>query len=82
LRELRNKIPLNFTQFIILPENESRPKKRQRIVNNTNNSEDKDFDDFNFVQNYIKFHFSYPSNFSGKDKKNEKYRLRDWNNIL
>jgi hypothetical protein len=69
LRKLRNEIPLNFTQFIIFSEDESRPRKRQRIANNTNNSENKDFDDFNFVQNYIKFRFPHPPNFSGKDEK-------------
>jgi hypothetical protein len=69
LRELRNKIPLGFTQFTILSEDEFRPKKRRRNVSDTNNSENKNFDDSNFIQNYIKFRLSYPPNFSGKDKK-------------
>jgi uncharacterized membrane protein len=69
LRELRNKIPLSFTQFTILLENESRPRKRRRIASDTNNSENKDFDNSNFIQNYIKFRFSHLSNFSGKDEK-------------
>jgi hypothetical protein len=66
---LRNKVPLNFIQFTIFSEKEFRPKKRRQIISNTNDSEDKDFDDFNFDQNYIKFRFSHPSNFSGKDEK-------------
>jgi hypothetical protein len=69
LRELRDKIPLNFIQFTIFLENESRSKKRRRIISDTNNFENKDFDDFDFVQNYIKFRFSHPSNFSEKDEK-------------
>jgi hypothetical protein len=69
LRELRNEIPLNFIKFIIFSEDEFRSKKYRRIVSNINNFENKNFDDSNFVQNYIKFHFSHFSNFS---KKNEK----------
>jgi hypothetical protein len=49
LRELRDKILLNFIQFIIFSEDESRPKKCRRIVSNTNNSENENFDNFNFV---------------------------------
>jgi hypothetical protein len=66
---LRNEIPLNFIQFIIFSEDESRSRKRRRIANDINNSEDKDFDDSDFVQNYIKFRFSHFPNFSEKDKK-------------
>jgi hypothetical protein len=69
LRELRNKIPQNFTQFTIFFEDESRSKKRRRIISDTNNSENKNFDEFDFVQNYIKFRFFYSPNFSGKDEK-------------
>jgi hypothetical protein len=69
LRELRGEVPLNFIQFIIFSEDESRPRKRRRIVSDTDNFENKNFDDSDFVQNYIKFRFSYPSNFSGKDEK-------------
>jgi hypothetical protein len=69
LRELRNKIPLDFIQFTILSKDEFYSKKRRRIVSNTDNSEDKNFDDSDFVQNYIKFRFSHPSNFSEKDEK-------------
>jgi hypothetical protein len=69
LRKLRDKIPLNFIQFTVLPKNESRPKKYRRIVSDTNNSENKHFDDSDFVQNYIKFRFFHSSNFSGKNEK-------------
>jgi hypothetical protein len=69
LRELRGEIPLNFIQFIILSEDESRPRKRRRIASDTDNSENKNFDDSDFVQNYIKFHSPHPPNFSGKNKK-------------
>jgi hypothetical protein len=68
LRELRDKIPLNFIQFAIFSEDEFYPRKRRRIVNNINNSENKNFDDSNFVQNYIKFRFSHLSNLSGKNE--------------
>jgi hypothetical protein len=69
LRELRNKIPLDFIQFTILSKDEFYSKKRRRIVSNTDNSEDKNFDDSDFVQNYIKFRSFHPFNFSGKDEK-------------
>jgi hypothetical protein len=49
LRELRGEVPLNFIQFTILSEDESRPRKRRRIASDTNNSENENFDDFNFV---------------------------------
>jgi hypothetical protein len=49
LRKLRNEIPLNFIQFIILSENESRSRKRQRIVNNTNDFENENFAESDFV---------------------------------
>jgi hypothetical protein len=49
LREMRNEISLNFIQFIIFSENEFRPKKYRRIINNINNFENKNFDDFNFI---------------------------------
>jgi hypothetical protein len=49
LRELRDEIPLNFIQFIILPKNESRPRKCRRIVSDINNSENENFDDSNFI---------------------------------
>jgi hypothetical protein len=66
---LRDKIPLDFIQFTIFFKNEPRPRKYQRIASDTNDSEDKDFDDSDFIQNYIKFYPSYPSNFSGKNEK-------------
>jgi hypothetical protein len=69
LRELRGEISLNFTQFTIFLKDESRPRKRRQIVSDINNSEDENFDDSNFVQNYIKFRSSYSLNFSGKDEK-------------
>jgi hypothetical protein len=49
LREMRNEISLNFIQFIIFSKNEFRSRKYRRIANNTNNSENKNFDNFNFV---------------------------------
>jgi hypothetical protein len=69
LRELRGEIPLNFTQFTVFPEDEPRPRKRRRIASDTNDSEDKDFDYSDFVQNYAKFRPPHPPNFSGKDEK-------------
>jgi hypothetical protein len=75
LRELRNKIPLNFTQFTILSKDESRSKKRQRIVNNTDNFENKNFDDSDFVQlNSVFFIFL---TFQERIKRNRKYKLRN-----
>jgi hypothetical protein len=49
LRELRDEVPLGFIQFIVFSEDEFRPRKRQRIVSDTDNSENKDFDDSDFV---------------------------------
>jgi hypothetical protein len=48
LRELRDKIPLNFIQFFF-SEDESRSRKRRRIVSDTNNFENKNFDDSDFI---------------------------------
>jgi hypothetical protein len=49
LRKLRDEVPLNFTRFIIFSKNEFRPRKRRRIVSDTNNFENKKFDDSNFI---------------------------------
>jgi hypothetical protein len=49
LRELRDEISLNFIQFIIFSEDEFRPRKRRRIASDTDNSENENFDDSDFV---------------------------------
>jgi hypothetical protein len=49
LRKLRDEVSLNFIQFIIFFKDEFRSRKRQRIVSDTDNFENKNFDNFNFI---------------------------------